>query len=282
VVAAPVVIRVDRTVELVEEASASANRRKAIALCIAPGAVLGLVLGIIVAAVGLPLIGVLVLVVVTAGVAGLIWRSAPGMVLASLGARPSDEDDHPRLHNLVDGLCATMGLDRPAIHVLASDVPNALALGRDQKSATLVVTNGLVDALGLVELEGVLAHELVHIKRNDTVLSAVAVVVTLPWAMVRGIPAGIETVHRLVGRGREFSADQRAALIVRYPTGIGSALEAMVAAGPATAGWPPASGRVAALTRWLWVDPMAGAAAGESTEGNLDDTRVRAEALALG
>jgi hypothetical protein len=85
-----------------------------------------------------------------------------------------------------------------------------------------------------------------------------------------------------VGRGREFSADQRAALIVRYPTGIGSALEAMVAAGPVTGGWPPAPGRVAALTRWLWVDPMAGAAPDESVEGNLDDTRVRAEALALG
>ena len=76
-----------------------------------------------------------------------------------------------------------------------------------------------------------LAHELVHIKRNDTVLSAVAVVVALPWALVRGTPAAIGTVHDLVGRGREFSADQRAALIVRYPTGIGSALEAMVAAG---------------------------------------------------
>ena len=62
-----------------------------------------------------------------------------------------------------------------------SDVPNALALGRDQKSAILVVTSGLEESLGLVELEGVLAHELVHIKRNDTVLSAVAVIVALPW-----------------------------------------------------------------------------------------------------
>ena len=271
----------DRTVELAEEAAASANRRKAILLCLAPGAALGLILGIIVTALGLPLIGVLVLVVVTALVAVWIWKSAPGMVLASLGAKPSDEDDHPRLHNLVDGLCATMGLDRPTIQIVASDVPNALALGRDQKSATLVVTSGLEDALGLVELEGVLAHELVHIKRNDTVLSAVAVVVALPWAMVRGTPAAIGTVHNLVGRGREFSADQRAALIVRYPTGIGSALEAMVAADPVAAGWPPAPGRVAALTRWLWVDPMAGAASDESAEGNLDDTRVRAEALAL-
>jgi heat shock protein HtpX len=248
-------------------------------LCLAPGAALGVVLGVIVAVVGLPLVAVPVLVAVTVVVAAWIWRSAPATVLGSLRAQPSSEAEHPRLHNLVDGLCATMGLDRPALWVMASDVPNAMAVGRDPKSAALVVTSGLEGSLGLVELEGVLAHELVHIKRNDTVLSSVAVVVALPYAMVRGAAAGAEAVHGLVGRGREFSADQRAALIVRYPTGIGSALESMVAAGPTGRGWPPVTGRVAAMTRWLWVDPMAGAAPGESSEGNLDDTRVRAAAL---
>jgi Zn-dependent protease with chaperone function len=104
------------------------------------------------------------------------------------------------------------------------------------------------------------------------------VVVTVPYAIVRGATAGAESVHGLVGRGREFSADERAALVVRYPTGISSALETMVARDPAKGGWPPAGGRVAALTRWLWFDPMA-ASTGESTEGNLDDTRVRAAAL---
>jgi Zn-dependent protease with chaperone function len=233
-----------------------------------------------VALAGLPLVALLILVVVTVTVASWIWSRAPGMVLSSLGAVPSTADDYPRLHNLVDGLCATMGLERPAIRVLASDVPNAMAIGRDPKSAILVVTSGLERSLDLVELEGVLAHELVHIKRNDTVLSAVAVVVALPWAMVRGTPAGVHTVHRLVGQGREFSADQRAALIVRYPRGIASALETMVASTPTVGTWPPAPGRVAALTRWFWVDPMAGAEAGEGSEGNLDDTRVRAATLA--
>ena len=272
----------DRSVELAEEAAVHANRRRALTLCIAPGAALGALLGIVVALVGQPLIAVLVLVFVTAGVTAWIWRSAPRMVLASLGTMPSSEDDHPRLHNLVEGLCATMGLDRPDIRVMASEVPNALAIGRDEKSAALVVTSGLEQFLDLVELEGVLAHELVHIKRNDTVLSSVAVVVALPWALVRGTSAAADAVHDLVGPGREFSADQRAALIVRYPTGIGSALEAMVDAPRAAGGWPPAAGRVAALTRWLWIDPMAGTAGDGSVEGNLDDTRVRAAALALG
>jgi heat shock protein HtpX len=272
---------VDRSADLVEEAAAAANRRRAVLLCLVPGGILGVVLGIVVAAVGMPLIGLAVLIVVTGGVAAWLWSAAPGVVLSALGARPSAEADRPRLHNLVDGLCATMGLDRPAIAVIDSDVPNALAIGRDPKSATLVVTTGLDRALGLVELEGVLAHELVHVKRQDTVLSAVAVVVCIPWALVRGAGVGADAVHTLVGRGREFSADQRAALVVRYPSGIGSALEAMVEDAAPGAVWPPDTGRVASLTRWLWVDPNAGDRAGESPEGNLDDTRVRAAALAL-
>jgi len=275
------VLRVDRTVELAEEAAAQANRRKALLLAIVPGVVAGAVVGIVLAVLGLPLEGVAALVVLAVGGGLWVWRTAPRTVLSALGATPSREEDHPRLHNLVDGLCATMGLDRPEIAVVASGVPNALALGTDPKSATLVVTTGLEESLGLVELEGVLAHELVHIKRQDTVLSAVAVLVAVPWALVRGTAVGSETVHDLVGRGREFSADQRAALVVRYPAGIGAALDAMVASPVRTAAWPPAPGRVAALTRWLWVDPMAGPTAAESPEGNMDDTRVRAAALAL-
>jgi Zn-dependent protease with chaperone function len=275
------VIRVDRTAELAEEAAATANRRKAMTLCLVPGGVAGLVVALVLVVVGLPLVGLGALVVVTLGLAAWLWQTAPGTVLRALHASPSAEADRPRLHNLVDGLCATMGLDRPAIAVVDSPVPNALAIGRDPKSATLVVTSGLDRALSLVELEGVLAHELVHIKRQDTVLSAVAVVMSAPWAVLRGTPAGAATVHRLVGPGREFSADQRAALVVRYPSGIGSALGTMVGDPVAGATWPPAPGRVAALTRWLWVDPTAGTSGEESTEGNLDDTRVRAAALAL-
>jgi Zn-dependent protease with chaperone function len=281
VAAPPPVVRVDRGAERAEEGAASANRRRAMVLSLIPGAVVGVLAGIVLLVLGLPLFAVVALVVVTAAGAAWLWGAAPRTVLSALGARPSDEAERPRLHNLVDGLCATMGLDRPAIAVVDSDVPNALALGRDAKTATLVVTSGLERALTLVELEGVLAHELVHIKRQDTALSAVAVLVAAPWAVLRGTPTGAEVVHGLVGRGREFSADQRAALVVRYPAGIGSALGTMVGEPVEGAPWPPAPGRVAALTRWLWVDPMAGSTSGGSTDGNLDDTRVRAAALAL-
>ena len=69
--------------------------------------------------------------------------------------------------------------------------------------------------------------------------------------------------------------------MVRYPPGIGAALAVMNDGRSSSSSWPPGRGRTAALTRWLWVDPMAGAPDGESEVGNLDHTGVRAAALAL-
>ncbi len=238
-------------------------------------------MGIALTIAGLPLVGAVVFVLMAAGSFLWLWRRAPGAVLRSVGAIPSDEWEHPRLHNLVDGLCATMGLPRPVICVVDSSVPNAMAVGRDPATASLVVTSGLDHSLSLVELEGVLAHELVHIKRHDTAVAAVAVLATASILPLIGTGRGSDRVHALVGKGREFSADQRAAGVVRYPPGIASALDAMTGGAGIAAPWPPGKGRVALLTRWLWVDPMAGAPAGEPMEGNLDDTRVRAAAQAL-
>jgi Zn-dependent protease with chaperone function len=226
-------------------------------------------------------VGAAALVVVTAGTAWWTWHSSPARVLRALGARPSDEGEHPRLHNLVDGLCASMGLPRPQLFVVAHDVPNAMAVGRDPSTASLVVTSSLDRALSLVELEGVLAHELVHVKRHDTLLAGVAVAAMAPWSVVVGVGRAGERVHTLVGPGREFSADQRAASVVRYPPGIGSALEVMAGGTSGPAPWPPGERRTAALTRWLWIDPWAGGPPDRPLEGDLDDTRVRAEAQSL-
>jgi Zn-dependent protease with chaperone function len=267
-----------------EAAAVRANRMKALRICAIPGVVAGIVVAVVVIAVGLSfVVAAIALVVVAAGLVAWQWQNAPRAVLRAVGARPSDEWEHPRLHNLVDGLCATMGLPAPVICVVDSPVPNAMAIGHDPGSASLVVTSGLEESLTLVELEGVLAHELVHIKRHDTVVAGVAVATTAPLAVITGVAAGAERVHRLIGRGKAYDADQRAARVVRYPPGIGSALEVMVdlSRSPWPVAWPPGRGRAAALTRWLWVDPMAGATAGESMEGNLDDTRVRAAALSL-
>jgi Zn-dependent protease with chaperone function len=277
----PVAQSVDRQSEGSEEASVvRGNRRRAGVLCVTPGLLAGAVVGIVLVALGLPLIGVMALVVVAVVLSVWLWRAAPGIVMRSVGGQPSDEWEYPRLHNLVDGLCATMGLPRPTVCIVDSPVPNAMAVGRDPATALLVVTSGLDRSLTLVELEGVLAHELVHIKRHDTVVAALAVVTTIPWAVVAGTSKGADRVHTLIGRGREFSADQRAAGVVRYPPGLCSALEVMMERPAPIAPWPPGNGRAAALTRWLWIDALT--APGEpSVEGNLDDTGVRAAALSL-
>jgi Zn-dependent protease with chaperone function len=272
----------ERPSESGEEASAvHDNRRRAALLCGAPGVTVGLIVGIVLAALGLPLIGVAALVVIAVSLPAWLWRFAPGAVVRSVGGQASPEWEHPRLHNLVDGLCATMGLPRPVVYVVASPVPNAMSVGTQPSTAALVVTSSLDQTLTLVELEGVLAHELVHIKRQDTLVAALAVVVMVPWALVAGAVQGQDQVHSLIGRGREFSADQRAAGVVRYPPGIGAALAVMNDDRSSSTSWPPGPGRMAALTRWLWVDPMAGAPEGESEVGNLDHTGVRAAALAL-
>jgi Zn-dependent protease with chaperone function len=277
----PVAQPTDRSGEGNEEAAVRANRRRAITVALTPGLVLGVIVGLAVAAAGLALIGVAAFVVVAVSMFVWLWRRAPGAVLRSVGARPSDEWEHPRLHNLVDGLCATMGLPRPMICLVDSAVPNAMAVGRDPANAYLVVTSGLDESLTLVELEGVLAHELVHIKRHDSAVAGVAVLATAPLVSLVGVAKAADRVHTLIGRGREFAADQRAATVVRYPPGIASALEAMVSGQVAGGSWPPGQGRIAMLTRWLWIDPMVGSPTDRPAEGNLDDTRVRAAAQSL-
>ena len=272
----------DRSGEGSEEAATvHTNRRRAMVICLTPALVAGVLVGVVLALAGLLLVAAVALVAVTVVLSVWLWRAAPDVVVRAVGATATNEWEYPRLDNLVDGLCATMGLPRPTICVVESAVPNAMAVGRDPESATLVVTSGLDELLTLVELEGVLAHELVHIKRHDTVVAGLAVVATVPWAVVRGTGFGADRVHTLVGRGREFSADQRAAVVVRYPPGIGSALETMVDRTVTPQPWPPGRGRIAALTRWLWIDPLAGADRATPVEGNLDDTRVRAAAQSL-
>ncbi len=279
-VATPVPV-IDRTAEAPEDAAmVKRNQRTAQFLALAPGLVVGAVVGIVVSATVEQLLGAVVFGVIAGlGYWYLTTRSTT-WVLSALGARPAGDSEFPRLANLLDGLCATTGVTRPAVSVVDSPVPNAMTLGRDAAHAVMVVTSALEASLSLVELEGVLAHELVHIKREDMMVATLAVRVGSLIALVRGEGRAVAWVHKQVGPGREYSADQRACTVVRYPTGLQSALARMGEGPTSAAPWPPAGNRSAALTRWLWIDPMVGRLE-ESPVGNLDDTRVRAEALSL-
>src|SRR5687768_4418514 len=90
-------------------------------------------------------------------------------------ARPASPTTYARLHNLVEGLCIAAGLPKPRIYVIEDDAPNAFATGRDPRHAAVAVTTGLMEKLTRVELEGVLAHELSHVKNYDILVSTLAV-----------------------------------------------------------------------------------------------------------
>lgn len=245
----------------------------------APALVLGAVAGVVV---GL-LVGVVAGAPVAAGVAivtgivsaAILSRRAVPATLAVIGGRVLAEGEQPALANMVEGICATVGVDRPELWLVDDPVPNACALAASNGRAVLVVTAGLLDRLGLIELEGVVAHELAHVKRHDAVVSAVAVATAGRVARVTG---NDQLVHRAVGYGREYEADQAAVLVVRYPPGLRDAL-ALIRTAARPSGSSVFAGDRWTATRWVWIDPMVGAPE-RAPIGELDATDVRMAALA--
>ena len=173
---------------------------------------------VVLAAVALPLVGLVVAAAIAAGAVAFLASQADGYALARCRAVPADPSVHPRFHNVVEGLCVAAGLPKPSLHVVeGEDAPNALALGRDPRSAALVVTSGLLEKLTRIELEGVLAHELTHIKSADTLVSTIAI------GTVGRVAPG--QVAKAVGGPRETLADVTGVALTRYPPGLISALE---------------------------------------------------------
>jgi heat shock protein HtpX len=251
----------------------AASVRRAAILVAGAGVVPALVVGLVLAFVVAPLVGVVVFVVAAVVVAAFVWHRATASVLKRIGGRVVNPEEVPRLANVVEGLCATFGLRMPALVVLEDPVPNTCSVGRDPTTASVMVTRGLLDQLDLIELEGVMAHELAHIKERDTVLGDVAVTVLWPLVAVLGSDA---LIRWALGSGREFRADQMAVSLVRYPTGLRDALDQMVAA-PVPAG-SYFTGRGWRATRRLWCVPSVGGAR-ERAIGDLDDPVVRRDAL---
>ncbi len=217
--------------------------------------------------------GVIALVVSGFALMYLVWRLAPGFALRRIGAVPADEDDDPRFFNVTEGLCATFGLSMPTLHIVNDAVPNACALGRDARRADLVVTSGLLRSLHLVEIEGVLAHELAHVKRGDNGVSCVGITLAALFG-------GEKTLRRCVGENREYRADVVGTSIVRYPSGLLDGLRVMMQSPPPTEGSLFASPSRFGSTRWIWIDPSVGHRDDPVEPGDLDATRVRAAALA--
>lgn len=184
------------------------------------------------------------------------------VVLAISGAKQISEKDNPRLFRAVENLCIGAGIPMPKIYLIDDTAPNAFATGRDPKHATIAITTGLLEKLDKLELEGVIAHELSHIKNYDIRLMSIVVILVgvialiSDWflrslwlggrrrdrkqsggglifllAMAAAILAPIvaQLLKFAMGRKREFLADASGALLTRYPDGLASALEKIAA-----------------------------------------------------
>ena len=250
----------------------AANRRRAIVLCTWTALIPALLFGALLWTAVSLIAGIAAFVVAGAAAMYGTWRLAPAVALRRIGAVPIDEHDDPRLSNVTEGLCATFGLSMPSLHVVDDDVPNACALGRDARRSDLVVTTGLLRRVDPIELEGVIAHELAHVKRGDNGVSCVGVTIATLFG-------GEAMLRRCVGVNREYRADVVGASAVRYPRGLLDALRAMMDAPPPPEGSFFATPSRFGPTRWVWIDPFVGHRDDPPEPGDMDATSVRAAAL---
>jgi heat shock protein HtpX len=232
-----------------------------------------------------------------AGVAGLVialvvaavlsigsYRYGDRLVLASTRAREVTPEQEPRLHNVVEGLAIAAGIPKPRVYVVPEQAPNAFATGRDPEHSSIAVTQGLLDMMNRVELEGVVAHELSHVLDRDIlfgtiVATLVGAVVLLSEFFLRwfwwggfagrrsndsgggaagaiGFAIGLvllilaplfgQIIKFAVSREREYLADAQGAMLTRYPPGLVSALQKI-------AGSPAAMRSANNATAHLWL-----------------------------
>src|SRR2546427_450321 len=178
------------------------------------------------------------------------------IVLAAYGARPIDEAAAPRLYAIVHRLATRADIPMPRVYLIPSETPNAFATGRNPQHAVVAVTEGIMRILDEEELEGVLAHELSHVKNRDVLIATVAATLAgaitylahmAQWAAMFGgrsgddeeggmnpiaailmailAPIAALLVQMAVSRSREYQADATGATIAGKPWGLAKALE---------------------------------------------------------
>jgi len=243
------------------------NQIRSVILVIGMGAllvVLGYLLGLYFfdSAIG----GLVIALVIWAVMSLFGYFQGDSLLLAMSRARKICRDDHPRLYNIVEEMKIASGLENmPDIYIIDDPSLNAFATGRDPKRASVAITSGLLEKLNRDELQGVIAHEISHIRNRDVLLMAMCsvllgTIVILAWygsrflffggmtgsrrssgrggggmaqiivliaALVFMILAPImaRLIYLAISRKREYLADASAALYTRYPEGLASALE---------------------------------------------------------
>lgn len=192
-----------------------------------------------------------------AGVYTLIsYFSAGKMAVAMNGAKEIQKKDNPTLYNIVENLSITEGMPMPKVYVIDDPGMNAFATGRNPENAIVAATTGIIDKLDKKELEGVMAHELGHVKNYDIRVSMIAFALTtvisvivdmlmrvvwlrpssdregnngmimlLGFAVAILAPMIAGMIRMAISRRREYLADATGALTTRYPEGLASALK---------------------------------------------------------
>lgn len=183
------------------------------------------------------------------------YYNSDKVALAMAGARPADPLHFAQLHNLVEAMAIAAGLPKPAVYVVDDPAPNAFATGRNPQHAAIAVTTGLLQIMNRVELEGVIAHEMSHIKNYDILVGTIAVVCVgvvvigtdlaarmlwfrdndrnggNPIFLLVGLltiilaPIAAMAMKAAISRRRETLADFSAVELTRYPPGLIRALE---------------------------------------------------------
>ncbi len=185
---------------------------------------------------------------------GSYWFSDK-IVLKMYKAQEVSESSAPDLYNIVRNLAMKACLPMPRIFIIPEETPNAFATGRNEKHAVVAVTKGIMRILNKEELEGVIAHELSHIKNKDMLISSIAATIAgaismlaimAQWAAIFGggssdedngggiigliamaifAPLAAAVIQMAISRSREYLADARGASITKNPYGLASALE---------------------------------------------------------
>ncbi|AQS05012.1 zinc metalloprotease HtpX [Clostridium beijerinckii] len=184
---------------------------------------------------------------------GSYWFSDK-IALSMTGAKPLTRNDNIEIYNMVERLTANAGIPMPRLYITDSTQPNAFATGRNPKHSAVAVTQGLLNILNYEEVEGVIAHELAHIKNRDVLISTIAAVMAgvittmanwAQWALMFGMgnsdeeegsgflaslpliilgPIAAMLVQMAVSRSREYLADSTGARIAGHSRGLSNAL----------------------------------------------------------
>ena len=218
---------------------------------------LGLVYAAFIAALVVLIKSWIVVVLIAGGLLFAQFWFSDRIALYAMGARIVTAQEEPRLHGIVDRLCAAADMDKPRVAIADMDLPNAFATGRSTKRAVLCVTTGLMRRVDTEELEGVLAHELSHVAHRDVVVMTIAsflgvlaglvtrfafysslfggggrrddrdntfVLILLVMAVSAAVYAISFLLIRALSRYRELAADRAGAMLTGRPSALASAL----------------------------------------------------------